>query len=82
MTEFVYGLLTEFDLPCGCRGYKLIVPEVASFWVYERTCIHGTEEVNRNDPEIVYRREETSVDLGGFDGQPDGGHEIPPFYPN
>lgn len=77
MPAFVFSVFDVFNEPCGCSGIEVEVPGLGTFRVYESVCFGKVDYASKEEPIVVFLRDETQVDQRGSDGEAKSGHEGP-----
>lgn len=74
MWELRIATVSTFELPCGCSGFEVDTPGIGSFRVYEHVCFGESKSVSKEEPAIVFIREQTQMDLSGSDREAESGY--------
>jgi len=74
MIEYVASILYTFHLTCGCKGQKLVVPGLGRIFIFESTCVEEDFDVSKENPIVVFKRDETPMDFDRPDSEAKSGY--------
>jgi hypothetical protein len=74
MAELRIAVVSKYQLECGCSGWEADIPGIGMIRGYESVCYGGTEVASKEDPIILFIREEAPMDLNRSDSQAESGY--------